>query len=183
MAHHSLDHHVLPQVMTFKHGYYNQYHVDYLVERHGHLDPRAMASMVRGQQPGVHVLVNTLAPDWVLPLKHLGIVMGVAEVFMSERNQMAMRVNGEIPLVPSDLATLCTRVEVPPKAWKVHAPAVLQDFDDPLTISVDGEISSWKKVTTADSVFLIQRRGSSVVGKHARLSVSGEGLLTFLVTD
>jgi hypothetical protein len=155
LAHHSLEGHVLPQVETFVRGSYGQPHAEHLKRMNESLDYERLLDMVRGEPPGVLVVVDQPALDWRRPLGRLGVLLAVVEVFRSGLNQTCLRVNGEQPRAPRAALTLLRRHPLLPRTMVVSSPAGLGGVaGDRYAIDLDGKTTSWIRVDTADQVLL-----------------------------
>ena len=102
LSHHSLYQHVLPQISVFANATYGADDADYLMNQDPSLDADALRSMMRGEQPGVLVIVNTPKLSWKQPLEAAGALLTIAEVFRSEMGKDIIRVNCEYPRTPDD---------------------------------------------------------------------------------
>lgn len=184
LAHHSLEGHVLPQVEVFRTGNYEQSHADALAE-HSDLDQSLLREMVKGSPPRVLIVVNLPSPDWRKPLKARGSLLSVVEVFRSKANKYSLRLNGEQPLPPTDVVSVCRRHPLLSGMFVVESPAALIDtagqFDEPIFIDLDGQPTEWQRWATADEVFLRPARvgGAFIKQKVLRIVRLPDGRLAF----
>ena len=64
MSHHSLANHVLPQITTLKDATYGAAEAEYLLGQAPTFDARRLTDMMKGQPPGVLVVVERPCPEW-----------------------------------------------------------------------------------------------------------------------
>jgi len=165
MAHHSLEAHVLPQVDVFRSGRYGPEHVAHLLGRRSDFEPEALASMLRGALPGVLVVVNLPCPHWVRPLRERDAFLSVVEIFRSDLDEHAIRLNGDQPRPPGDLITRCHRVEYLRRLLVVDSPAALGGrHADRFVIEFAGLEATWVRCDLADRVCLSPLRGDPLSG-------------------
>ena len=156
MAHHSLHRHVLPQVETLAHGYYDQTHVDYVCQQMPCLDPGRARDVIIGKPPRVLVIVNSPAEEWVQPLRLYNALLAVVEVFRSDTNQVIFRVNGEHPGPLTEVISECYIDQMLPSFLVVEAPGALGvKHSETLTIRYNGCITEWKRLDAQERVWLI----------------------------
>lgn len=145
LSHHPLATHVEPQVRRLVLGRYGERHVDELMRQDRALLRPALERLFCGSvQPSVLLLVDRVLPNWKLVLSPLGVTIGVVELFRSRSNREILRLNGEMPGVPSEVVARCVR--------NVHFPSWLTiHFADPalfasgkqIVISVNGGLTRW----------------------------------------
>lgn len=168
MARHDFNSHVLPQTRVLSYGTYNQRHADGLLRYANYLDPNRIASMVRGEQPKVWVIVDRPRPDWLRPLAAVGAALGIVEIFQSSTNQHSFRLNGEQPRPPVTDIIECRRDPQILRLWRVTSPAQLPIADgETMNIFMDdegGQSYRWMRKDIADSVYLSCTRGNPLQG-------------------
>lgn len=182
MAHHSLESHVLPQIEVFWEGDYGSPHVEHILRNSPTLDRASLESMMLGTPPRVYVVVNMPCPEWRQPLAQYGVEMGVVEIFRSDRNTHALRLNGYQPEPPRDSLTLCRRDPTITRYLTVESPAALP-IDEGATaqIEVDGRLTEWVRMNTASRVYLCPRRGSPLGdARSVELQQREDGTLVFV---
>lgn len=179
LAHHPFKGHVYPQVLAFSRGMYGVEHAEYLAQKDPTLDSGSLHTMMMGKPPGVHVLVNDYVDGWMPALDHLEVTVGIAEVFLSEQNQVAVRLNGSIPRMPSQMSSNCRRARLLPRAWEVDTPAILPATDDgALDVLIDDQVSEWQKLMTGDRIYIVPRKGDPTGGADsATLSLGADSVL------
>lgn len=161
LAHHSLEGHVLPQVLTLANANYGPAEAAWIAERNSDLDEEAVRHLMLGEQPGVMVIVNKAQPDWIQPLRPWAKVM-VVEVFRSDNDRLILRQNGAEPDVPRDILSRCRVDPAMPRMLRVESPAPLLALvdDQAVRIHYEGEITQWNLLQTADRVWLSPARSS-----------------------
>jgi hypothetical protein len=139
--------------------------------------------MVRGEQPRVWVIVDHPRPDWVGPLRGIGAVLGIIEIFRSATNQHSIRVNGEQPQAPTAEAIECRRDPLVLRLWRVASPAQLPISDgEKMDIYVESGkgVFRWMRKDTANSVYLSCTNGNPLQGlKRAKLLKLEDGRWVF----
>ena len=160
LAHHSLTQHVLPQVTVLAAGTYGREHADVLASESGELSKPRLREMMLGEPPGVIVLVNEARPEWVAPLKEVGASLGVVRVYRSMKNRHALLARLEVDAVATDLVSVCSRHPGIPRLWSVRSPGALPggQTDDTLTLLLEGAVTEWKRIVSADTVWLAPKR-------------------------
>jgi len=155
LIHHSLKGHVIPQVEVFKNGTYTESHARYMATKNLSLELPRLLDLMKGDQPDVLVVVNSPAPKWVQPLKQAGAIMSVAELFRSDTNSLAVRLNGESPTIPAKLVTRCRFSNLLPRMLVIDSPgAFAADHDQIISISYEGNLTQWKRFYIQDQVWL-----------------------------
>ena len=154
LAHHSLEGLVLPQVEVFFRATYGSEDALYLASKSEDLSLPQLEAMMRGAQPQVLVIVNTLCPDWIVPLARFDALLTVVEVFRSGQNRHILRLNGEQPRSVGNRLSLCHFDPTFPRFLTVQSPAQLPTGNDPLGIDFDGAMTWWRRVDLHDRVWL-----------------------------
>lgn len=182
MAHHSLFRHVIPQVEVFSRGKYGERHCDYLSARNSALNYSLLSDMIKGAQPRVLVVVNQSVPKWIEPIRRLDGIVTIVEAFRSHRNQHILRVNGDYPSVSdTNLISACRLDSVLPTLLRIDSPAGLGvSRGESLTIRLEGRLTNWSRLDTAEAVWLAPRGRNPLVEKEDYLIVKdSEGNLSF----
>ena len=152
---HSLDGHVLPQVRTLSRAVYGQREADYLCEKLPQLDRDLVTTMMKGQQPRVLVMVNTPKPAWVEPLKRFDALVGVFEIFRSERNRYVFRLNGEHPPQVVELVSDCYFDRLLPRFLVIQSPGILScRHGQRITLQFDDGVTEWERIDIENMVYL-----------------------------
>ena len=156
MSHHSLTGHVMPQVEGLLEGDYGPEHAARIVDgSRRQLEHDAVVEMIRGAQPKVLVVVDRPRPNWVQPLKHMSVPLAIAEVFRSDLNEIAIRLNGEAPRPPRADQAICRPDPVLPRSLQVLSPGILPFANrEHGEIDISGQISVWTRIDTGDRVLL-----------------------------
>jgi hypothetical protein len=156
LSHHSLTGHVLPQIQVFATGQYSEQHAAHIARQSAELNPSLITDMLKGQPPNVLVVVNAPRPDWAPVLKRFGALVTVFEVFRSGHGRQVFRLNGEQPLIPSEMISFCEFDRLLPKFLRVLSPASLPASDgDILQILYQEQVTLWKRVDASDAVWLV----------------------------
>jgi hypothetical protein len=155
MVHHSLDSHVLPQVRTLSRCSCGPAEAQELARQCPQLQPSSILDMVKGKAPRVLVLLNTSAPEWILPLRRYDAEIAVVEIFRSGMNQRLFRVNGFSPSPPPSAFSECALDPILPGFLQVESPAALKlPTKDRVAIEYEGGVSYWERVDSMDRVWL-----------------------------
>lgn len=156
MGDHSLEGHVLPQVITLANARYDSEVANYVADQSDQLDVVAVSDMIKGKPPEVLVVVNELRYDWVEPLLRHRANLAFFEVFRSPRDDVMFRVNGFQPSQPADILTECALDPLIPNFLRVESPAAL---DTPLggtvTLRHEHTVSEWTRLDVEDAVWLV----------------------------
>lgn len=182
LAHHSLDRHVVPQIVVFRHGRYDETHAQALAQKDPALDPARLAEMMRGQPPGVLVVVDSPSTGWGPALQAEGTELAIVEPFRDPNTQVLLRVNGYQPEPPRESLTRCVRSPQMRRLWRVSSPATLPAASDGVyLISLEGSISRWTRIDLHGSVVLKAERGDVLAGfDTVELASREDGSLTFI---
>jgi hypothetical protein len=158
MGHHSLDHHVLPQIRTFASGLYSRSEAEYLAARNPALDTKRLFTLMKGSPPRVLVIVNTPKPDWIVALGRYDTLLAVFEIFRSSMNRHVYRVNGQHPASSPDVLSECHCDPLLPGFLVVSAPAALGiPPQGSATIRIAGGVTQWDRIDSRDAVWLASR--------------------------
>ena len=155
MGHHSLNGHVLPQVAVLATGRYALAEAELLHKVIAPLDASTAIDLVKGAQPGVVVIANERRARWEDELRKLDVTLMIVEVFRSDRNAHALRVNGTYPSTPEDFLSECQLDPLIPGLLVIQAPAQLQvQTGSHLWIEIDGNLTEWTRYDVQDKVWL-----------------------------
>lgn len=181
LAHHPLGAHVLPQVAILANATYGDDIAEYLSLQSSDLDPARLATMMRGSQPQVLVVVNKSVPDWTQPLSLFGAILAIVEVFRSDRNHHALRLNGDYPDIPADFLSALRFDPNIPRLMIVESPAALEvPTDSTIEIDFEGSITEWTRITAKDVVWLNPVRSNPLtLGKRYVLARDEAGQMKF----
>jgi len=155
LAHHPLAGHVLPQIAVLADAEYGAGVATYLSLQSSDLDSGRLENMMRGSQPQVLVVVNKAVPQWLQPLSAYGAILAIVEVFRSDRNEHALRMNGDYPDIPTDLVSTLRFDPNMPRLMIVDSPGALDIAGHgAFEIDFEGSITEWTRITTRDRVWL-----------------------------
>jgi hypothetical protein len=156
MEHHSLDGHVLPQIRTLAEASYGKDEATKLCESCPDLDVGKVTDMMKGRQPRVLVVVNKPRPEWIKPLAKHDASLAVFEVFRSDRNEYLFRVNGEHPIGPSEVVSLCRFDSLITRWLVVDSPAGLGvSPQGKVQIIYHDHLTEWQRIDVSDKVWLL----------------------------
>ena len=153
---HSLNHHVLPQVRTLVNAAYGRSEATYLASKHPDLDESRVFDMLRGEQPAVLVVVDRPCDAWEPPLKELGALLAIFQIFRSDRGRQMVRLNGDHPFASEDVSSLCVPDGTLANLLRVQKPALLPEpaLGQRIAIRFQEQLTFWRRIGTADTVYL-----------------------------
>jgi hypothetical protein len=170
LAHHPLEWHVAPQVDVLLHGTYGREHAEYLANEDSQLDVEGLRQMMRGEQPGVVVVVNEYRRDWERVLRALGAAMTVVGVYRSDKAKHVLLMEGYRPEVADDVVSSCRRSDVLPRWLEVDSPAALPiGPDETMTVFVEDRATEWRRVDSEDRTWLAPRGSVALEDTRVRL--------------
>lgn len=177
LASHSLDDHVEPQVRILANGAYNRRHAEVLSRNDSALDSARISDMVLGAQPRVLVIVNSVEAGWQLSLRRWDALIGVIEVFRSERGVEVLRMNGDHPERIDDVHLSVCRVDpLLKRSLIVDSPASLGIVaGGKLSIWFENGITEWMRVDAANRVWLMPTRRWPLPSKALVFNLMGDG--------
>lgn len=100
LGNHSFEGHVLPQVRTLSRASYGEDEGRALCTACPGLELERVLDMMKGKQPRVLVIVDAERKGWVHPLQGLDAELLVLQMFRSDRNEHAFRIDGHLPTSP-----------------------------------------------------------------------------------
>ena len=155
LVHHSLTHHVLPQVACFAAGTYGPHLAPVFAQSSSQLDRSLLTAMLKGAPPRVLVIANAYSDEWDRTLTPYGAVLCVVQVFRSGRNR---HIYDYVPVAldgPAEVLSICRRDRTMPRLLIVDSPASLAYLpDSALSIYYNGARSDWTVFPVADRVWL-----------------------------
>jgi hypothetical protein len=156
MGYHYLQAHVLPQVTTLARARYGLEEAEYLSRGLPALDKKRLFEMIKGLQPNVLVVVDRPEPMWVQPLELIGARLLVFEIFQSDRNRYAYRVNGFAPSLVDNVLSTCRLDPAIPTLVRLGSPGGLNlEPNKRVRILFQGQMLEWDRLETRDSVWLV----------------------------
>ncbi len=159
LSSHSLRDHVEPQVAVLATADYGREDAAYLGEKHQHLSKEALREMMMGTSPGVLVLVNEPCPSWSSLLGKWEAQIGVVEVFRSQTNREVLLIDGDHPEPLQDIVSVCRVDPLMRQSLIIDSPASVTELQSGrLTIATEGGRSVWRRVDSADRVWLMPLR-------------------------
>lgn len=155
MNHHSFTGHVLPQVRILSQGAYGEEHAEAICREMPSLEPSAIRDMLKGKQPRVLVILDGPNPEWAKMLAMYGASLSVFQVFRSDRNKHAFRVNGEQPKRLSGVVSRCSLDPLMPRLLRIESPAALGTPNGQMVnVRYQDQLTMWQRVDVKDSVWL-----------------------------
>ena len=155
LDHHSLHTHVLPQVRLLARATYGSKEAEMLYQAKPALDLQQLKEMMKGKQPRVMVVLNRFDDKWTQELSRYDAILAVFEVFISQRNEFAYRLNGEVPEPIGEAISQCTFDPLIPRFLLVESPASLTvGPNEKVEIYHEGERSLWQRIDSVDRVWL-----------------------------
>lgn len=152
---HSLNTHVLPQVRTLAGAAYGRNEAAYLCSKERSLSEDRLFDMIRGEQPKVLVLVDRPCESWKSPLREIGALLAIFQIFRSERGRYVFRINGDHPIVHSGEISLCTPDLTMRSLLRIEKPALLPgEQTRDIAIYHEDKLTLWRRLGTADTVYL-----------------------------
>jgi hypothetical protein len=166
LSNHSFEGHVLPQVRTIAGAKFDRSHVDALCAECSVLDRVRVSEMLKGSPPRVLVVVNDVMQAWIKPLKEHDARVMFIEVFRSEMNEHAFRMNGE-SLVPNlDVVSECSLDPFVPRFLRIFSPSRLEiQPNQRVQIYLDDAVSEWIRLDIADAVYLSPLKQNPLSGR------------------
>lgn len=159
LGNHSFGGHVLPQVRTLAQAAYGEDEGRVLCAGCPDLRLGSVLDMVKGTQPRVLVVVDAERKDWAQALRNLDAEVLVLQIFRSDRNAHAFRIDGYVPTVRTVIASACSFDPLVPRFLVVHSPAVLGTRSgETLTIRYKQCTTEWQRVDGRDMVWLAPAR-------------------------
>lgn len=160
LAHHSLSQHVLPQVLDLLEAEFADEHAAYLVANESELDAASVRDMMLGAPPSVLVVVNEERDGWREGLTGAGANLAIVRVYRSSQNKRALLARLEQADLAADLLSRCSRDPLLPALWRVEAPGALPAGPhSEITIYMGGAASDWKRIESADTVWIAPLKG------------------------
>ncbi len=159
MNNHSFENHIIPQVKKLSKGDYGEPQVEYLCNKNTLLLKKQLFDMMKGTPPQVLVVLNKPMPTWKQVLSTLGVKICIVEVFRSDQNRYAFRVNGEYPVISTDYVSDCRLDKLIPRFLVVSSPAGLKISNgDTIQIQFENCITEWERIDCQNKVWLSPKR-------------------------
>ena len=162
LEHHSLTHHVYPQLQVFATGAYGTEHAEAILATAPGLDAARVSTLVQYQAPKILTIVNStgvLKKDWGRLRDELGVQLTFLETFRSEDGDVIFAISGYLPEPRPERLTGAKKADML-NALTCSTPTAIPNVEDGcLNIDVDGRSLPWKVLRTADSVVLLPGSG------------------------
>jgi hypothetical protein len=153
---HDLSGHVVPQIMVFSNARVGDTEAQYIAGREPHLNAVQLAAMMKGEAPGVVVLVNHFDQSWRRILGQWGALVGFIEIYRDTAQRIILRINGDDLSIPEEILSECMRDPVLRNALKVSSPAPLEQRGTPrLDLWYEGARTSWKMLRAGGTCWLL----------------------------
>lgn len=181
LGNHSFERHVQPQVRTLSRATYGEDEGRALCDGCAHLAMQQVLDMVKGKQPRVLVVVDADRRDWAKPLRAYDAELLVLQMFRSDRNEHALRIDGFLPEPPGLLVSECSFDPLLPRFLVVHSPALLGvAAGTGLSIRYGKYITEWQRIDCLDKVWLSPARQNPLIRSESyRIVRSEDGSLEF----
>ena len=181
MAYHSLENHVIPQVQTLSNASYSKKEAEILAKNSALLEYQKVLDMLKGKQPNVIVIVNATLPTWIEKLNRYNCIVTFFEIFITDRNNFAYKINGQFPQKFKDFLSKCRFEKSIPNFLKVQSPAGLGiSHGEELKIYYLNEFTYWRRLDTGDSVWLVPRGKNPLKATNEyKLFTQDDGSLIF----
>ena len=181
LGNHSFEGHVLPQVRTLSRAPYGEDEGRALCDGCVELSLRRVLEMVKGRQPRVLVVVDADRRDWARPLRGYEAELLVLQMFRSDRNEHALRIDGYMPEPPGLAVSECSFDPLLPRFLIVHSPALLGvEAGKNLSVRYGKYVTEWQRIDCHDKVWLSPARQNPLI-RNGRYQIfrSQEGTLEF----
>ena len=166
LAGHSLEQHVVPQVVGLAQAGYGAADARSLSSQDDRLSTDRLLTMMRGAQPRVLVIVNEEREGWRTVLTAIGAYMMVAEVYRSTRDSYALLVHGSIPSVDDAVVSRCMPERAMEKAFlRLLSPAALPVASgECVEVAFEDSVTLWRRLDVHDSAWLYPAQGDGLPG-------------------
>lgn len=155
MAHHQLKSHILPQTRKLAEAKYGDAEAEQLCKDCPKLDRAKVKAMIKEHQPRVLVVVNKPRPEWIKPLAKFNAMLAVFEIFQSDDNEHLFRVNGEHPVGPAEVISVCKFDDLMNRWLLVESPAALRvPHQGKITIIFNDHVTEWMRWAASKKVWL-----------------------------
>ena len=182
MAHHSFRGHILPQTRKLAQADYREEVAEKLCEACKKLDPAKVKAMVKEHQPRVLVVVNKPRPEWINSLAKHRAILAVFEMFQSDDDKMLYRINGEHPVGPAEVISVCKFDELMNRWLLVESPAGLKvSPQSKIMIEFNSHTTEWARYAASGKVWLHTPSGPNPLPENFdyELTRRGDGQLLF----
>jgi hypothetical protein len=178
---HSFKGHVLPQVRTLATATYGEDEARDLCTAGPELELQRVLDMVKGRQPRVLVVVDTERSEWVQPLKTFDAELLVLQMFRSDHNEHAFRIDGYLPAPLGSVISECSFDKLLPRFLVVHSPALLgPSAGKILRIRYGKYVTEWQRIESKDKIWLSPARQNPLLrGENYQIVKSEDGSLEF----
>jgi hypothetical protein len=185
LGNHSFESHILPQVRTLARASYGEDEGRALCGGCSELDLQSVLDMMKGRQPRVLVIVDTERKEWIHPLRRFEAELLVLQLFRSDRNEHAFRIEGHLPTIPTSVVSECSFDYLVPRFLVVHSPALLGiSSGQLLNIKYRQYMTEWHRIDSQDKVWLAPTRQNPLPRGDSYRIVRGEdGSLEFQVVS
>jgi hypothetical protein len=181
LGNHSFEGHVLPQVRTLARASYGEDEAKILCAAGPELELQRVLDMVKGRQPRVLVVVDSERGEWVRPLRGFDAELLVLQIFRSDRNEHAFRIDGYLPVPPGSVVSECSFDNLLPRLLVVHSPALLDVASGKiLCIRYGKYVTEWQRIDCQDKVWLSPTRQNPLSrSENYQIVRSEDGALEF----
>lgn len=155
LEHHSLSHHVEPQMRRLVNGRYVDAHAHAIVQNQPAIDLQRMLGLVRSKEPDFLVVVPSEIPEWRSTLGNLGVGIAVIEIYSDDFGRRVVTFQGEkAEEWDQGHVTRLKRDGVLPRAFRLETPSAIPDVDV-LTLRYKGFLTSWRVVRARRATYIL----------------------------
>lgn len=156
MGNHSFEEHVEPQVKTLSQATYGPDLAEYLCEKCDALDTNRIATMLKGEQPRVLVIVNQQMQQWVKELRRYDARVMFIEVYRSDLGHQVYLSSGDQVTEDRNIVSRCVMDLMLANMMHVKNPGGLRvSSNETIDIYFNGGVTIWRRVDIADTVYLM----------------------------
>lgn len=155
LGHHSFNGHVEEQIQVLTDAQYAAKEAEYICNKANFLDFQKTLNLFKTIPAKALVIVNEPKKEWIKPLAKYGAIMGVFELFRSEKNDEIFRVNGEYPSRYIKHISRCSLHPIIPRFLGVSAPEELNlPKRGRVTLRYNNCITEWERIDADGRVWL-----------------------------
>jgi hypothetical protein len=160
LEHHSLDHHVFPQMKALSSGEYGGLHADYLAQTRSDIDPGRMKDLVAYVPPEIMLLVNSrtvLGKGWGVLESELQVRLTFLEVYRAPSGDAIFNLSGYAPHIRPERIAGAKKHRMMNALVCANPNLIPVPDEGIIRMYYEGRPIHWQVVATADSALLIPR--------------------------
>ena len=155
LEHHSLSHHVEPQMRRLSSGRYDDSHARALCANSIDLDLERVEQMILSCDPEFLFVVPIELSEWRTTLSNMGVKLAAVQVFVDDRNRRLLAYDGDSPTQrPDEFVSNLVPSAITANAFEVELPAALTD-ENVVTILIDGQLTTWRFIRTQRAAYIL----------------------------